>query len=83
MHAAHNPNCWRACVAPRRGCSIPQRYAHAQTELQAAKQVWARRSELPLSEVRAARGAATPQRQCTATAPGVLLRARVAAQRAM
>ena len=37
-------------------CSIPSRYAHAQSELEAAKQVWARRSELQLSEVRAAEG---------------------------
>lgn len=31
--------------------SIPQRYVHAQSELEAVKQVWAKRSELPLSEV--------------------------------
>ena len=41
-----------ACPGPR--CSIPSRYAHAQSEVEAAKQVWARRSELQLSEVRAA-----------------------------
>ena len=31
--------------------SIPQRYAAVQAEVQGAKRVWARRSELPLSEV--------------------------------
>jgi hypothetical protein len=49
------PTLTAPALAPFAGRSIPQRYAHAQTELAAAKQVWARRSELPLSEVRAPR----------------------------